>query len=117
MFFEMTDGNFRRMIDESRQAFDLDERFEKALRNTAMTWRQAVDRRLRRRGMSRVDWMTIAAAMQARTPLSQSMLADGLAVSRRITVPQRPAEFPAAAPKWLPCAKPQLHDGGPPVLG
>jgi len=82
MFFEMTDGNFRRMIDESRQAFDLDERFEKALRNTAMTWRQAVDRRLRRRGMSRVDWLTIAAAMQARTPLSQSMLADGLAISR-----------------------------------
>jgi hypothetical protein len=47
-------------------------RFEEGLRITAMTWRQAVDRRLRRRGMSRVDWMTIAAAMQARTPLSQS---------------------------------------------
>jgi MarR family transcriptional regulator, transcriptional regulator for hemolysin len=66
-------GDFRRYVDE---------RFESALRNTAMAWRQAVDRRLRRLGVSRLCWMTIAAAMQARSPLSQSNLADALAISR-----------------------------------
>jgi MarR family transcriptional regulator, transcriptional regulator for hemolysin len=69
------------MIDESRVAFDLEERFENALRKTATAWRQAVDHRLRRLGVSRVYWMTIAAAMQARSPLSQSTLADALAIS------------------------------------
>lgn len=60
----------------------MDERFENALRSTATAWRQAVDSRLRRLGVSRVGWLTIAAAMQAHSPLSQSTLADGLAVSR-----------------------------------
>jgi len=69
------------MIDQSRLGFDLDERFEKALRKTATAWRQAVDHRLRRLGVSRLSWMTIAAAMQARLPLSQSTLADALAIS------------------------------------
>jgi MarR family transcriptional regulator for hemolysin len=82
MFFEFTGGNSLRMIDESRVAFDLDERFENALRNTATGWRQAVDRRLRRLGVNRMSWMTIAASTQARLPLSQSALADTLAVSR-----------------------------------
>jgi DNA-binding MarR family transcriptional regulator len=82
MFFEFTRGNSSRTIDESRPAFDLDERFENALRNTALVWRQAVDRHLRRLGMSQVGWLTIAAAMQARSPLSQAALADRLAVSR-----------------------------------
>jgi MarR family transcriptional regulator, transcriptional regulator for hemolysin len=81
MFFEFTRGDSLRTIDESRHAFDLDERFENALRNTAMAWRQAVDRRLRGLGVSRAGWMTIAAAMRARSPLSQSILADRLAVS------------------------------------
>src|ERR1700722_1178969 len=82
MFFEFTRENSVRVIDESRLAFDLDERFESALRNTATAWRQAVDRRLRRLGVSRAGWMTIAAAMQARAPLCQSILADRLAISR-----------------------------------
>jgi MarR family transcriptional regulator, transcriptional regulator for hemolysin len=82
MFFEFSRGNPVRMINEPRVVFDLDERFENALRNTAMAWRQAVDRRLGRLGVSRVGWLTIAAAMQARSPLSQSDLADTLAVSR-----------------------------------
>ena len=82
MFFEFARNNLLRMTGESSDASDLDERFEIALRNTAMAWRQAVDRRLRRLGLSRVSWMTIAAATQARTPLSQSALADTLAVSR-----------------------------------
>jgi MarR family transcriptional regulator, transcriptional regulator for hemolysin len=86
MFFEFSRGKFFRMIDESCNALDLDERFENALRNTAMAWRQAVDRRLRRLGVSRVSWMTIAAATQARLPLSQSALADALAVSRAAMV-------------------------------
>jgi MarR family transcriptional regulator for hemolysin len=60
----------------------IDERFENSLRNTATAWRRTIARRLRRLGVNRVGWMTIAAAMQARTPLSQSILADGLAISR-----------------------------------
>jgi MarR family transcriptional regulator for hemolysin len=82
MFFEFTRGNFLRMTGESSNASDLDERFETALRNTARAWRKAVDRRLRGSGVSRVSWMTIAAVTQARSPLSQSALADTLAVSR-----------------------------------
>jgi MarR family transcriptional regulator for hemolysin len=82
MLFEFNGENSVRMIDQSAHAFDLDERFEKALRNTFTAWRQAVDRRLRRLGVDRISWMTIAAATQARAPLSQSALADALAVSR-----------------------------------
>jgi MarR family transcriptional regulator, transcriptional regulator for hemolysin len=82
MFFEFARHNLLRMTGGSSDASDLDERFETALRNTAMAWRHAVDRRLRRLGVSRVSWMTIAAATQARSPLSQSALADTLAVSR-----------------------------------
>jgi MarR family transcriptional regulator, transcriptional regulator for hemolysin len=81
MFFEFTRGNVPRTIDETRHALDLDERFDNALRNTAISWRRAVDRRLRPLGVSWVSWMTIAAATQARSPLSQSMLADTLAIS------------------------------------
>ena len=82
MFFEFSRGNSLRVNDDSRHAVDLDERFEHALRNAAKAWRQAVDRRLRRLGMDRISWMTITAAAQARSPLSQSALADALAVSR-----------------------------------
>jgi MarR family transcriptional regulator, transcriptional regulator for hemolysin len=80
MFFEFGGGNSLRRIDGSR-ALDLDERFENALRKAATAWRHALDRRLRRRGMSRAGWLTIAAAMQASAPLSQSILADRLAIS------------------------------------
>jgi MarR family transcriptional regulator, transcriptional regulator for hemolysin len=81
MFFEFTRGDSLRMIDESRHASDPDERFENALRNTGMAWQQAVDRGLRRLGVNRMGWMTIAAAMQAPSPLSQTALADMLGVS------------------------------------
>jgi len=82
MFFEFTREESPRVIDESRHASSLDERFENALRGAATAWRQAVDRRLRRLGVDRISWMTITAATQARSPLSQSALADALAVSR-----------------------------------
>jgi MarR family transcriptional regulator for hemolysin len=82
MFFEFNGGNTFRVLDVTRHAFDLDERFENALRNAAMAWRHAVDRRLGRLGIDRMSWMTIAAATQAREPLSQSALADALGVSR-----------------------------------
>jgi MarR family transcriptional regulator for hemolysin len=82
MFIEFSRASSLRMIDESRHALAVDERFENALRNTAMAWRQALDRRLRRLGVSRRGWMTIAAAVQARSPLSQSNLADALTISR-----------------------------------
>jgi MarR family transcriptional regulator, transcriptional regulator for hemolysin len=82
MLFEFARDNSLRMSGESAHASDLDERFESALSNTAMAFRQALERRLRRLGVSRACWMTIAAAAQAREPLSQSNLADMLAISR-----------------------------------
>jgi MarR family transcriptional regulator, transcriptional regulator for hemolysin len=57
-----------------------EERFANALHGTARSWRQAVDRRLKNLGVSQASWMTIAIAAQARSPLSQSELADQLAV-------------------------------------
>ena len=59
---------------------DLEERFSGALHNTSRAWRQAVDRRLKYLGVSQASWMTIAVAAKARLPLSQSELADRLAV-------------------------------------
>jgi MarR family transcriptional regulator, transcriptional regulator for hemolysin len=82
MFFEFTRGNQLRAINGSRHAPDLEERFDSALRNTAKGWRQAVDRHLTRLGVSQAGWMTIAAAAHARSPLSQSKLADKIAISR-----------------------------------
>ena len=59
---------------------DLEERFSDALHSTSRSWRQAVDRRLKYLGVSQASWMTIAIAAKARSPLSQSELADRLAV-------------------------------------
>ena len=59
---------------------DLEERFANALHGTGRAWRQAVDRRLKYLGVSQASWMTIAVAAKAREPLSQSELADRLAV-------------------------------------
>lgn len=59
---------------------DLEERFSNALHGTARSWRQAVDRRLKYLGMSQASWMTIAVAAQSPMALSQSELADRLAV-------------------------------------
>jgi MarR family transcriptional regulator for hemolysin len=78
MYFEFARDN---STAESPRASDLHERFECALRNAAMTWRQAVERRLRRLGVSWVCWMTISAASRSSTPLSQSNLAEILAIS------------------------------------
>jgi MarR family transcriptional regulator for hemolysin len=82
MYFEFARDNFLRRTAEPHHASDLHERFESALRNTATTWQQTVERRLCRLGVSRVCWMTIAAASRSSTPLSQSNLADMLAISR-----------------------------------
>jgi MarR family transcriptional regulator for hemolysin len=59
---------------------DLQERFADALHGTARSWRLAVDRRLKNLGVSQASWMTIAVAAKAATPLSQSELAERLAV-------------------------------------
>jgi MarR family transcriptional regulator for hemolysin len=69
------------MIEGPGNAANLAERFEGALYNTARAWRDAVDRRLECLGISLASWMTIAVASQARSPLSQSELADMLSVS------------------------------------
>jgi len=59
---------------------DLEERFSGALHNTSRAWRQALDRRLKYLGVSQASWMTIAVAAKSPSPLSQSELADRLAV-------------------------------------
>ena len=59
---------------------DLEERFSDALHSTSRSWRQAVDRRLKYLGVSQASWMTIAFAAKARSPLSQSELAEKLGV-------------------------------------
>ncbi|GAC1309692.1 MAG: MarR family transcriptional regulator [Steroidobacteraceae bacterium] len=59
---------------------DIDEMFAAALHATARAWRQAVDRRLRRLGMSQASWLAIAVTAKARGALSQSELADRLGV-------------------------------------
>jgi MarR family transcriptional regulator for hemolysin len=59
---------------------DLDERFSGALHSTSRAWRQALDRRLKYLGVSQASWMTIAVTAKAPAPLSQSELADCLAV-------------------------------------
>jgi MarR family transcriptional regulator for hemolysin len=58
----------------------LEERFSDALHSTSRAWRQALDRRLKYLGLSQASWMTIAVAAKAASPLSQSELADRLAV-------------------------------------
>jgi MarR family transcriptional regulator for hemolysin len=59
---------------------EMQERFTAALHNTARAWRQALDRRLKYLGLSQASWLTIAVAARSTTPLSQSELADRLAV-------------------------------------
>jgi MarR family transcriptional regulator for hemolysin len=59
---------------------DLEERFATALHGTARSWRQAIDRRLKYLGVSQASWTTIAITAKAERPLSQSELADRLAV-------------------------------------
>jgi MarR family transcriptional regulator for hemolysin len=58
----------------------IEERFSGALHNTSRAWRQALDRRLKYLGLSQASWMAIAVVAKASTPLSQSELADRLAV-------------------------------------
>jgi MarR family transcriptional regulator for hemolysin len=59
---------------------ELQERFTTALHTTARAWRQALDRRLKYLGLSQASWLTIAVAARSEVPLSQSELADRLAV-------------------------------------
>jgi len=59
---------------------DLEERFSNALHASSRSWRQAVDQRLKYLGVSQASWMTVAFVAKARTPLSQSELADRLGV-------------------------------------
>jgi MarR family transcriptional regulator for hemolysin len=58
----------------------LNERFSGALHNSARAWRQALDRRIKYLGVSQASWLTIAVIAKAGAPLSQSELADRLAV-------------------------------------
>ena len=75
------DSRTAALIEGPGNTIDFAERFENALYNIARNWRHAVDRRLKYLGISMASWMTIAAASQVRSPLSQSELADMLSVS------------------------------------
>ena len=59
---------------------ELEERFANALHSAARAWRQVVDRRLKCLGLSHASWTTIAVAAKARSPLSQSELAERIGV-------------------------------------
>jgi MarR family transcriptional regulator for hemolysin len=59
---------------------ELYERFSGTLHTTARAWRQALDRRIKFLGVSQASWLTIAVVARSRWPLSQSELADQLAV-------------------------------------
>jgi MarR family transcriptional regulator for hemolysin len=59
---------------------DLEERFSRALHSTSRAWRLALDRRLKDLGVSQASWLTIAVAARAEHPLSQTELAQRLAV-------------------------------------
>lgn len=59
---------------------DLEERFSRALHSTARAWRLALDRRLKGLGVSQASWLTIAVIARADAPLSQTELAQRLAV-------------------------------------
>jgi MarR family transcriptional regulator for hemolysin len=59
---------------------DFEERFSNTLHNTARAWRLAVDHRLKPLGISQASWMTIAIVARAHSPLSQSEIANRLAV-------------------------------------
>jgi MarR family transcriptional regulator for hemolysin len=69
------------MIEGPENVVDLATRFESALYAIARSWRHTVDRRLKYLGFDVASWMTIAAVAQVRSPLSQSELADTVAVS------------------------------------
>jgi MarR family transcriptional regulator, transcriptional regulator for hemolysin len=74
-------GQLPGMVESQSNSPDLAERFENALHSIARCWRHAMDCRLKHLGISMTGWMTIAAASQVRSPLSQSELADMLSVS------------------------------------
>lgn len=57
-----------------------EERFSAALHNTARSWRQALDRRLKGLGLSQAGWMAIAVIAKAKTSVSQTDLAGYLGV-------------------------------------
>jgi MarR family transcriptional regulator for hemolysin len=58
----------------------IEERFSAALHHTARCWRQALDRRLKDLGVGQASWMAIAVIAKESDPLSQTELADRLAV-------------------------------------
>jgi MarR family transcriptional regulator, transcriptional regulator for hemolysin len=85
---------------------DIEERFADVLHGTARSWRQAIDRRLKCLGLSHASWMAIAAASKARTPLSQSELADRLGVEGATMV----AMMDRLAKAGFVVRQPCLHD-------
>ena len=65
----------------------LQNRFSLALQHTSRAWRQALERRLKCRGLSQAGWLAVAAVATAKKPPSQSELAQSLGVERATMVP------------------------------
>lgn len=58
----------------------IEERFSAALHSAARSWRNALDRRLKDRGVGQASWLAIAVVAKAGKPLSQTELAHKLTV-------------------------------------
>jgi MarR family transcriptional regulator for hemolysin len=59
---------------------DLEERFSKALNHTSRAWRRALDVRLKNLGVGQAGWRALSQVAKAGSPLSQTNLADQLAI-------------------------------------
>ena len=58
----------------------LEQRFARALQNSARSWKSAVDRRLKHLGLSQSSWTTVAIVAAASEPLPQIELANRVGI-------------------------------------
>jgi MarR family transcriptional regulator, transcriptional regulator for hemolysin len=58
----------------------LEQRFARALQNSARAWKSAVDRRLKHLGLSQASWTTVAIVAAADSPMSQIELANRVGI-------------------------------------
>lgn len=58
----------------------LEQRFARALQNSARAWKSAVDRRLKHLGLSQASWTTVAIVAGSSEPMSQIELATRVGI-------------------------------------
>lgn len=61
--------------------------FTQILHESARSWKQALELRLKKSGLSQAGWLTVAAVVQASHPLSQTELSRILGVQTATMVP------------------------------